>query len=208
MRVADVLGLRSRAFWAIVVLGLLAVGGCAWAAEPGADAGGVVQRFIQARGAGNLDATMDCFAESPEMRSSLGVGGTGRDAVRAIMAARLANAYTVGDLRVEGNQVVWSEHVRRNVWGAPVANFDEDVVATVVGGRISSLVTYVGGAHPPTVAAPKLVSLSTDVLVPLGTLLLVAAAVLAWPQTPPLQPRRTTTGHLLAGLRDYVARRG
>jgi hypothetical protein len=32
--------------------------------------------------------------------------------------------------------------------------------------------------------------------------------VLVWPQGAPLQPRRAPTGQLLAGLRDYVARRG
>jgi len=35
-----------------------------------------------------------------------------------------------------------------------------------------------------------------------------SAAVLVWPQAAPLQPRRTASGQLLEGLRDYVARRG
>jgi hypothetical protein len=124
------------------------------------------------------------------------------------MAYRLTDAYTVGDLRVTGNRVVWSEHVRRSVSGSPIANFDEDVEAIVVGGRIGSMVTYVGGSHPQPVEATGQFSVSLDLLAPLGTLLLVAAAVLVWPQATPMQPRRAASGQLLAGLRDYVARRG
>jgi hypothetical protein len=187
---------------------LLVIIGCARPPNPDEDAGWVVERFIVARQDRNLDATMDCFADWPEMRSSLGVGWSGRDAVRAIMAYRLADAYTVGDLRVVGNRVIWSEHVRRSVSGSPTANFDEDVEATVVGGRIGSMVTYVGGAHPQPTEMTGQFSVSLDLLAPLGTLLLVAAAVLVWPQAAPMQPRRTASGQLLAGLRDYVARRG
>jgi hypothetical protein len=89
-----------------------------------------------------------------------------------------------------------------------MANFDEDVEATVVGGRINSMVTYVGGFHPPLVEVASQPPVSADLLAPLGTLLLVVAAVLVWPSATPLQPRRVMTGHLLRGLRDYVARRG
>jgi hypothetical protein len=188
---------------------LVAVVGCARHPNPGEDAAWVVERFLAARQDRNLDATMACFGDWPEMRSSLGVGWSGRDAVRAIMAYRLSDAYTVGDLRVVGNRAVWSEHVRRSVAGAPIANFDEDVEAIVADGRIDSMVTYVGGSHPaPLVEASVPFSVSLDLLAPLCILLLVAAAVLVWPQATPLQPRRAATGHLLAGLRDYVARRG
>jgi hypothetical protein len=68
---------------------------------------------------------MACFADWPEMRSSLGV--------------------------------VWSAHVRRSGSGGPIADFDEDVEVVVDGGRIRSM---------------------------------------------------AASGQLLAGLRDYVARRG
>jgi hypothetical protein len=190
------------------MLVLVVLFGCARPTSPDQDVSGVVERFIVARQDRNLDATMACFADWPEMRSSLGVGWSGRDAVRAIMSYRLTDAYTVGDLRVVGNRVVWSEHVRRSVSGSPIANFDEDVEATVVGGRINSMVTYVGGSPPPQVVATNQFPVSLDLLAPLGTLLLVAAAVLVWPQATPPQPRRAATGHLLQGLRDYVARRG
>ena len=122
--------------WAACALVLIGLVGCARIASPDEDAAWVVERFLAARQDRNLDATMDTFGDWPEMRSSLGVGWTGRDAVRAIMAYRLTDAYTVGDLRVVGNRVVWSEHVRRSVSGSPIANFDEDVEAIVVGGRI------------------------------------------------------------------------
>jgi hypothetical protein len=194
--------------WAAGAVLFLVLVGCARPANFDGETSGVVERFISARQDRNLDATMDCFADSPEMRSSLGVGWSGRDAVRAIMSSRLTDAYTVGDLRVAGNRVVWTEHVRSTVPGSPMASFDEDVEATVVGGRINSMVTYVGGSPPPQVVATNQFPVSLDLLAPLGTLLLVAAAVLVWPQATPLQPRRAATGHLLQGLRDYVARRG
>jgi hypothetical protein len=198
-----------RGAWVALILVLFASMGCARRAAMDEDAGWVVERFLVARQDRNLDATMECFGEWPEMRSSLGIGWSGRDAVRAIMAYRLTDAYTVGELRVVGNHVIWSEHVRRSVSGSPVASFDEDVEAIVTGGRIHSLVTYVGGSHPtlPTESTAPL-SLSIDLLAPLTILILVAAAVLVWPQPTPLQPRRAPTGHLLQGLRDYVARRG
>jgi hypothetical protein len=193
----------------VVVVLLLLVVGCARPAGQEEDAGWVVEKFLVARQDRNLDATMDCFGDWPEMRSSLGVGWSGREAVRAIMAYRLTDAYTVGELRVEGNRVVWSEHVRRTVSGSPTASFDEDVEAIVVGGRIGSLITYVGGSHPTMpVPASQPFSVSLDLLVPLSILLLVTAAVMVWPQTTPLRPRRAPNGQLLAGLRDYVARRG
>src|SRR5512132_3724937 len=105
---------RARArLWAGVMVALVAIVGCARPPNPDEDAGWVVEKFLAARQDRNLDATMECFGESPEMRSSLGVGWSGREAVRAIMAYRLTDAYTVGELRVIGNHVVWSEHVRR-----------------------------------------------------------------------------------------------
>lgn len=190
--------------WAALAL---VAAGCARPA--GEDAAWVVERFLAARQDRNLDATMACFGDWPEMRSSLGVGWSGRDAVRAIMAYRLTDAYTVGEMRVVGNHVIWSEHVRRSVSGSPMANFDEDVEAIVVGGRIGSMETYVSGAHPTLPAeANAQFSVSLDLLAPLSVLLLVAAAVLVWPQATPLQPQNAATGHLLAGLREYVARRG
>ena len=202
-------GLRRSPLWTVPVAALfLVLVGCARPVSLDEDASGVVARFIVARQDRNLDATMDCFADSPEMRSTLGVGWSGRDAVRAVMSSRLTDAYTVGDLRVLGNRVVWTEHVRSTVPGSPMGSFDEDVEATVVGGRIDSMVTYVGGSHPPLVEVTSQPPVSVDLLAPLGTLLLVAAAVLVWPQATPLQPRRAATGHLLQGLRDYVARRG
>jgi MFS superfamily sulfate permease-like transporter len=82
------------------------------------------------------------------------------------------------------------------------------ILATVVGGRIGSMVTYVGGSHPQPIETTGQLSVSLDLLAPLGTLLLVAAAVLIWPQAAPMQPRRAASGQLLAGLREYVARRG
>jgi hypothetical protein len=188
---------------------LLVAVGCARPPNPDEDAGWVVEKFLVARQDRNLDATMECFGEAPEMRSSLGVGWSGREAVRAIMAYRLTDAYTVGELRVIGNHVVWSEHVRRTVSGSPIANFDEDVEAIVVGGRIGSMITYVGCSHPalPTESSQPF-SVSIDLLAPLSILLLVTAAVMVWPQATPLQPRRAASGQLLAGLRDYIARRG
>ncbi|HLZ25780.1 MAG TPA: hypothetical protein VKV73_00490 [Chloroflexota bacterium] len=207
MRAREMLGMTTKLLRASLVLVLLVVVGCAKPQNPDEDAGWVVERFIVARQDRNLDATMDCFVDRPEMRSSLGVGWSGRDAVRAIMASRLADTYVVGDMRAVGNRVVWTEHVLRSVAGAQVANFDEDVEAIVVGGRIGSMVTYVGGAHPQPAEATGQVSVSLDLLAPLGTLLLVAAAVLVWPHAP-LQSRRTASGQLLEGLRAYVARRG
>jgi hypothetical protein len=169
----------------------------------------VVDRFLAAREGKNLDAAMDCFGDQPEMRSSLGVGWTGRDVVRAIMSYRLLDTYTVGDRTVYGNRVIWSEHVRRGVAGSLSANFDEDVEAVVGGGHILSLVVYVGGTHPPlpTELSPA-PSPSTSLLVPISILLLVAGAVLIWPPSTPLAAPRPANGHLLSGLREYVDRRG
>ena len=52
---------------------------------PSDDVGTVAASFIAARDARSLEATMGWFVDQPEMRSSLGLGWTGRDAVRAIM---------------------------------------------------------------------------------------------------------------------------
>ncbi|MDQ6673295.1 MAG: hypothetical protein M3069_21570 [Chloroflexota bacterium] len=195
--------------WILVLAVALGLVGCARPPGSDEDAGRVVERFLAARQDRNLDATMDCFADWPELRSSLGVAWSGRDAVRAIMTYRLTDAYTVGEVRVVGNHVIWSEHVRRSVSGSPIANFDEEVEAVVLGGRIGSLQTYVAGAHPtPPVAATSQSQVSLDLLAPLGALFLVAAAVLVWPHATPTPPPRPATHHLLAGLREYVDRRG
>ena len=97
---------------ALVLLGLVA---CARTSDvdPDKTAQAVVERFLVARQDRNLDATMACFAEWPEMRSSLGVGWSGPEAVRAIMAYRMSDSYTVRDLRAVGNRVIWTEHVHR-----------------------------------------------------------------------------------------------
>ena len=42
---------------------------------------------------------MDCFGDQPEMRTSLGVSWSGREAVRAVMAYRLNDEYTVEQSR-------------------------------------------------------------------------------------------------------------
>ena len=152
---------------------------------------------------------MGWFVEQPEMRSSLGVGWTGRDAVRAIMAYRLTDTYTlIGDVRVVGNRAIWSEQVRRGVAGSPAAVFDEDVEAIVDSGRIVSLETFVGGAHPTLASAPVQRSALADLFVQITTLLLVAGAVLAWPTSSGAQTPYPVSTHLIDGLRDYVARRG
>jgi hypothetical protein len=189
---------------------LLAVVACTPTRDRNADAASVVDSFIAARQARDLEATMACFVDQPEMRSSLGVGWTGRDAVRAIMAYRLTDTYALSsDVRAVGDRAIWTEHVRRGVAGSPAAVFDEDVEAIVVNGRIASLITYGGGAHPTlageSVEGPALANL----FVPLTTLFLVAGAVLAWPPATGVQqtPAPLST-HLIDGLRDYVARRG
>src|SRR5262245_43748061 len=97
---------------------MLCLVGCSMRPTPNEDARLVVAQFLAARAARNLEATMECFVAQPEMRSSLGVGWTGREAVKAIMAYRLTDTYKVGDLHVNGDRVSWSEHVTRNA-GAP-----------------------------------------------------------------------------------------
>ena len=181
------------------------------------DARLVVAQFLAAREARNLEAMMDCFAEQPELHSSLGVGWTGREAVRTIIAYRLNDAYVVGDLHVRGNRVAWAEHVTRapdgtrQITGAASgpAVYDQEVEAVVVGGRIVSLITYLGGARPAidTVAA-DVVSPPGDLLVPLSVLVLVATSVLVWPSADRIRPAVPKTGHLMSGLQEYVARRG
>src|SRR5712691_6639278 len=188
---------------------LLLTGVACVQAAPGEDVNGVIANFIAARDARDLEATMGWFVEQPDMRSSLGVGWTGRDAVRAIMAYRLTHTYTlIGDVRVVGNRAIWSEQVRRGVAGSPAAVFDEDVEAIVDGGRIVSLETFVGGAHPTLAGAPGQRSAIADLFVPITTLLLVAGAVLAWPTSSGAQTPYPVSTHLIDGLRDYVARRG
>ena len=195
---------------------LLALTGCIGRPAANEDARLVVAQFLAARQSRNLEATMECLAANPEMRSSQGVGWSGREAVKAIMAFRLTDTYVVGDLHVNGDRVSWTEHVTRNTGAPPTpgggrgpANFDEEVEAVVVGGRIASLTTYVGGARPDAQAL-AVGSAATDLLVPLSVLLLVAAAVLVWPssisgwRTPAVAP----THQLMNGLREYVARRG
>ena len=167
-----------------------------------------VEQFLAARQARNLDAAMEYFVDQPELRTSLGVSWAGRDAVRAIMAYRLADDYTVDEVHGAGNRVTWTEHVRRSVAGAQPVVFDEDVEALLVGGRIASLVTYVGGSHPPPLSpTTSQVSPRTNLLVLLSVLVLVAGAVLVWPPPAEEPMRRVGDGRLLAGLREYVARR-
>ena len=178
---------------------------------PEASTSAVVEAFLAARSARNLDATMDAFGQQPELRSSQGIYWSGRDAVRAIMVYRLQDTYTVSDRKTVGNRVTWTEHVARPIaFGAPPANFDEDVEATVVDGRIASLVTSLGGARAlqlkETVPAPAEVPLSTQLLAPLSIVLIVLA-ILVWPPREAAPPRPSQTGHLLRGLRAYVDRR-
>ena len=185
---------------------LLGLAGCARAADD-TDPAWVAEKFIAARQSRDLSATMDCFVEQPELRSSVGVGWTGRDAVRTIMASRLGDTFTVGQVRVAGDHVTWSEHVRRG-GGAVGTIFDQEVEAIVVGDHIARLETFVAGTHP--VAAESVpVAFNADLLVPLGVLLLVALAVLVWPPPRPAPggwPGQH--GYLLSGLREYMQRRG
>jgi uncharacterized protein (TIGR02246 family) len=203
--------MTPRFTWLVLGLLLVATIGCAQSGPADQDAQQVVDRFLAARESHDLDETMASFADQPQMRTSLGISWSGREAVKAIMAYRLSDEYTVANVRVVGDRATWSEHVRRAVIGSPAANFDEDVEAVVVGGRISSMVTYVGGAHSSAVEleAPTPLATSGNVLVPLSVLLLVMAAVMVWPSAEPLPAQRTPNGHvLLDGLREYVARRG
>jgi len=199
--------------------GLLVVivgSGCAAAAAAppasAAEAGAVVESFLAARAARDLDATMAAFDAVPELRSSQGINWSGRDAVRAIMAYRLLDTYTLGDRYVVGDTVTWTEHVRRTVAaGSPPANFDEDVEATVVRGRIKSLVTYLGGMRLPEPMTARVTAPATaqapapapnPLVLPLSIALLVLA-VLIWPRTA-AEPRRAPSGALLDGLRRYA----
>jgi hypothetical protein len=175
-----------------------------------ADAARVVDQFIAAREARDLDATMASFAAAPELRSSQGINWSGRDAVRAIMAYRLQDTYTVGDRHVSGNTVTWAEHVRRTVAaGSPPANFDEDVEATVVDGHIQSLVTYLGTRRAP--AAPAAVGEPITPAVPWVlpvSVGLVVFAALIWPTSRSSVPPRQSSGRLLVGLRRYAESHG
>jgi hypothetical protein len=195
-----------RLIWLVVLLSTV---GCAQAAAPNQEATATVQKFLAARQARSLDDTMDCFGDQPEMRTSLGVSWSGREAVRAVMAYRLNDEYSVSKVEVVGNHATWTEHVFRRVVGAPAAFFDEDVDAIVIGGRIASMMTSIANAQSSAGSGrPAPLSASTDIVVPLMIMLLVAAAVVAWPSGRPERSTRTANGQLLAGLREYVARRG
>src|SRR5919108_57090 len=200
----------------LVLVGLVMLGlaGCVQAQAPAAtvpaaasEAGRVVEAFLAARAARDLDATMANFDEAPELRSSQGINWSGRDAVRAIMAYRLLDTYTVGERQVSGNKVTWREHVRRTIAsGAPPANFDEDVEATVVAGRITSLVTYLGGmrAQEPSPALAEPTSPLAPLLVPLSIGLLVLAVIIwPWPDSTEAAPR-PRGNQLLSGLQRYA----
>jgi hypothetical protein len=198
----------------VLALVVLALTGCVGRAAPNEDARLVVAQFLAARQSRNLEATMECFVANPEMRSSQGVGWTGREAVKAVMAYRLTDTYVVGELHVHGDRVSWSQHVTRTTGSPPTpgagragpTNFDEEVEALVVGGRIASLTTYAGGARPEAQVLSAGTP-TTDLLVPLSVLVLVAAAVLVWPSGAALRVDRGE--HVLMnGLREYVARRG
>lgn len=202
--------LRHRA---LGLLGLLVLGlaGCAPGQASGtagtSDAGAVVEAFLAARAQRDLDATMASFDPVPELRSGRGINWPGRDAVRAIMAYRIMDTYTVGERHVSGDTVSWSEHVRRTVAaGGPPTTFDEDVTATVSGGHIKILVTSLGGPRvEPTVDVPAQPASRpvTPLLLPLSLALLILA-VLVWPWGAGTAPRRVPSGHLLVGLQRYA----
>jgi hypothetical protein len=201
---------KLRLACAALTVQLLILVGCAQTAA-GPDATPTVERFLAARQARNLDAAMACFADQPQLRSSVGVNSIGRDAVRAVIAARITDSYTIDNLRASGERVTWSQHVRRNTLGtqAPPATFDEEIEAVVRDDHIASMVTYANGAHPsPAAETSTRFWVSSDLLVPLGVLVLVAAAVLVGTSTAPVQTKRAPTLAMLDGLRNYVARRG
>jgi len=196
--------------WVALVLATLAALAATACAPPqltsSDDAARVVEDFIAAREARDLDATMASFGDSPELRSSQGVNWSGRDAVRAIMAYRLQDTYTLGDRHVSGDTVTWAEHVRRTVSGAtPPANFDEEVEATVVGGHIQRLVTYLGGRRGASAAAAsgEPITLSVPWVLPLSLGLLLFAAVV-WPRSQSRLPPRQSNGQMLLALRRYA----
>jgi hypothetical protein len=203
--------------WRLVLLGLgcLGLAGCALGQPPPAadDAGTVVETFLAARAARDLDATMATFDDVPEIHSSRGINWSGRDAVRAIMAYRLLDSYSVGERHVSGNIVTWTEHVRRALTsGGPPANFDEDVEATVGGGHIKRLVTSLGAVRAagqplaegiaPSPTPAERTSPVTPLVVPLSIGLLILA-VLVWPWSEN-EVRRVPSGRLLVGLRRYA----
>jgi hypothetical protein len=213
----DVKAVRRFAAAALALLGVLLLSGCAFRQPPNEDARLVVAQFLAARQSRNLEATMECFVANPEMRGAQAAGWTGREAVRAIMAYRLTDTYVVGDLHVSGDRVSWSEHVTRNTGAPPTpgagragtTNFDQEVEALVVGGRIASLTTFIGGAKPDAQVLST-GSPTTDLLAPLCILVLVAAAVLVWPTSTAdwRAPAVGSSHQLMNGLREYVARRG
>jgi len=197
-----------RLAWTAVTLVLLGLVGCAQAAAV-QDPRPTVERFLAARQARNLDATMACFADQPRLSSSIGMSAVGRDAVRAIMAARITDTYVVDNLRVTGERVSWSQHVRRTAMGSPPTTFDEEIEAVVHDGRISSMVTITGGVQPSTATdSAAQLWVGANMLVSLSVLALVAAAVLIGTSASPIHAKWAPTGHLIDGLRDYVARRG
>jgi hypothetical protein len=200
---------------AAAALSLLALTACApQPPGPATDTAAVVERFIAARQARNLDAAMACFGDQPELRSSVGIGWSGRDAVRGIIAYRLSDTYTVGTVNVVGKRATWSENVRRTVAGSPPAIFDEAIEVTIEGGRIARLVTYVGDARLLSTLLAESGATGTsptstrDLVVPLAVLVLVASSVLVWPERVAQPAQHAPHARLLAGLREYVARRG
>jgi hypothetical protein len=203
----------------LALAALTALCACACVPRPSNpdDARLIVAQFVTARQARDLEAAMACFIDQPEMRSSQGVGWTGREAVRAIMAYRITDNYTVGDLHVSGDRVTWSEHVTRVPQAPPSpgagrapAIFDEDVEAVIVGGRIASLTTSVAGVQRADSRLSGAPSIATSLLVPLLVLVLVASAVLIWPTGSSMRVASASAanGRLMSQLREYVARRG
>jgi hypothetical protein len=97
--------------------------------------------------------------------------------------------------------------VRRTIAsGAPPANFDEDVEATVVAGRITRLVTYLGGmrAQEPSPPLAEPTSPLAPLLVPLSIGLLVLA-VLVWPGSMETESAPRPRGNqLISGLQRYA----
>jgi hypothetical protein len=116
----------AAAFAAVIVIGVVAVlvnsgGGETAPVGAGDDSATVIEDYIDAYNANDIDAVMALFTEESTITGHPGGGGKGLAQIRFLQEtnrfdAATENPYTISNVEVSGTTVTW-DHVWRNPYG-------------------------------------------------------------------------------------------
>ncbi len=188
----------------LVVLTLPGWAGCAPYGTSAEETRSVVDAYLAAQQARDLDRMMDLFADDASISTSQGGTWTGRDEIRAVLTNRVRSSFDVTTQRVEGTRGVWTQRVTRRVAGTPSTTAHEQAQATIERGKIARMLIEVGDA-PST--QPTALAVSGPLETATGSGVLFIAGLWLWTLRRERPLGSTAHGQMIQGLAAYVERR-